>query len=461
MSYAFLQYETWEHKRLVITKESFSDYLNIKPKPFGQKKGCYAYHCSHTETEANIEAGYYIGVDWLVEEKVSIVVSPKLDISLAAAQKDKAENSDIEVEEGAVEQSDPVNPPTVNYFALLKACLVTDYLYKEIDDLVQIDWKAKEIPIPQSQDWLSPLLIVKFLNVLKSIVRKGLKKGYYPVTQNLSGKIKGKILVGQNIKQNVVKNRFANIICQYEEYSIDTAENRLLHKAFRFATSYLENYSQVYKGSSQPFEDLVNYCRPAFERVRSNIAVSEIKQFKPNTFFKEYSEGIHLAKLILKRYGYNISNTTLQNVSTPPYWIDMPKLFELYVYQFLKAKFPAKDAVQYQFSTYGNVLDFLINDGSTRMVVDAKYKPLYNYGVNHQDIRQVSGYARLEKVYSDLKVNDAQIIRCLIVYPDMSSGHDATSFKTLDLADESFKIKAYREVFKIGIILPCDVNLKF
>ena len=205
MNDAFQKYETWEHKPLIIAREVFADFLKISPKAFGQKKGCYAYHCSYTETEANIEVGYYIGVDWLVEEKAYIVVSPKLDISLAAARKEKAGNSEIEVQENAVEQGDAGSPATVNYFALLKACLNTDYLYKEIDDLVQIDWKAKEIPIPQSQDWLSPLLIVKFLNVLKSIVRKGLKKGYYPVTQNLAERLRVRFWWGRTLSRTLLK----------------------------------------------------------------------------------------------------------------------------------------------------------------------------------------------------------------------------------------------------------------
>lgn len=457
MSSLFSKYQTWEHATFYLSEIEGLNESEVHSKKFGNRTDVFCYRKFADGTTAKMETSYFIGVDWLVEGRHAIVVAPKLDTRPPDFDA-RVKDGEIELDEGKEEASKVQQAIAVDYFAMLQQCLHTDYLYEEVDNLVQINWKAKEILIPQSQDWLSPLLIVKFLHVLKSIVRKGLKKGYYPITQNLNGKIKGKILIGQNIRQNIVKNRFAKTTCQYEEYSIDNAENRLLHKAFRFAASYLENFKAVYKGGSHYFTELVNYCRPAFEMVGTEIQVSEIKQFKPNPFFKEYSEGIHLAKLILKRYAYTISNTTLETVSTPPYWIDMPKLFELYVYQFLKAKFPAKDAVKYQFSTYGNALDFLVNDEvtNTKMVVDAKYKPSYMYSVTHLDIRQVSGYARLEKVYCSLKADRDEIIKCLIVYPDIFNGYDVDGFKNIALDNASFLVKAYRKVFKVGITLPIE-----
>ena len=67
--------------------------------------------------------------------------------------------------------------------------------------------------IDQEQDLLTPLLVVQFLRIVKEIVRKGLKKSYYKVAQNLYGKVKGKILVAQTIKQNVLKNKALNTVC--------------------------------------------------------------------------------------------------------------------------------------------------------------------------------------------------------------------------------------------------------
>src|SRR5690606_38344191 len=53
---------------------------------------------------------------------------------------------------------------------------------REIKNLVQIDWDSQQISIEQKDDKLTPFLIIRFLQTLKSIVRKGLKKNYYKVS---------------------------------------------------------------------------------------------------------------------------------------------------------------------------------------------------------------------------------------------------------------------------------------
>jgi 5-methylcytosine-specific restriction enzyme subunit McrC len=389
-----------------------------------------------------------------VQDHSCIIVAPKLDTRIQKVKKEKVEDKEIEIDVTADSQLSIGINVNIDYFALLKKCLQTDYLYSEIEDLIYIDWKAKEIPIHQSEDWLSPLLIVKFLNVLKSIVRKGLKKSYYLVTQNLQSKVKGKILVGANIKQNVLHNRFTRTVCQFQEFGIDNIENRLLLKAFQFACAYLDNYNNVFGKTQGKFTDLINYCRPAFISVGNNVSDIDMKHYKPNPFYKEYTDGIRLAKLILKRYAYTISNTAKQIVSTPPYWIDMPRLFELYTYNFLKRRFQKKNELFYHLSTYGNELDFLLNSERDKIVVDAKYKPLYIYGKNHNDIRQLSGYARLSVVREKLGFSetDNQLIDCLIIYPDVEKGLDEEQFNTTSLTNN--KISGYQKIFKIGIKLP-------
>lgn len=112
----------------------------------------------------------------------------------------------------------------------------------EVKDLVQIDWDVEQIPIDQKDDRLTPFLIVRFLQTLKSIVRKGLKKNYYKVQENLNNRIKGKILVGQHIKQNIYKNRFTATYCKYQVFGEDHIENRFLKKVLRFVISYVENH---------------------------------------------------------------------------------------------------------------------------------------------------------------------------------------------------------------------------
>lgn len=92
----------------------------------------------------------------------------------------------------------------------------------------------------------------------------------------------------------------------------------------------------------------------------------------------------------------------------------------------MKANNFDRTRIKYQFSTYGNQLDFIIKDGDNSMVIDTKYKLHYKQGHIHSDIRQVSGYARLRKVRNELltEAEKDKIIACLIVYPEIGIERD-------------------------------------
>jgi 5-methylcytosine-specific restriction enzyme subunit McrC len=150
----------------------------------------------------------------------------------------------------------------------------------------------------------------------------------------------------------------------------------------------------------------------------------------------------------LKRFGYNISNTENDKIKTPPFWIDMSKLFELYALGLLKDRF--HNHVKYQYKHYGNELDFLLKTDEYQMVIDAKYKTIYLNGSHDEDIRQVSGYARLRKVYEELGKVQGEVIDCLIIHPDQENGLE----NLINVELKSAEITKYFDVYQIGLKLP-------
>ena len=90
--------------------------------------------------------------------------------------------------------------------------------------------------------------------------------------------------------------------------------------------------------------------------------------------------------------------------------------------------------------TNSQELDFIINEGDFKAVVDAKYKPRYKSGnPSMEDARQVSGYARLNKVYKVLGMNENELIPIYLIYPEALQNTDLLnntieieSFETLD-----------------------------
>lgn len=463
--YSLLITDNWydvvhEEKKSYFQKSSLSQ---IKPRFFKKERGkdypCYRH--TITENEIKIISDYFVGIDWLTTDKSRFIqVEPKLNDKVAESFEEATKKSDSfsdkaieEFNEKAEEQiKNSSGEKEVDVIGMLMQIMSHPEVLKHTKNLLLVDWEDQEIPIKQKQDLLTPFLIVRFLNLLKDIVRKGLKKSYYKKQENLRNRVKGKILIGQQIKQNVFKNRLTNTVCEYQVFGEDSLENRFLNKVFIFCTNYVENNKIYFKEENEIFW-LINYIRPSFEHIGSEINIQEIKNYKHNPFFKEYKEAITIGQQILKRFSYNITKTTEEKISTPPFWIDMPKMFELYVYaQLLKHNPELKtENFNYQFSTYGNALDFLICTVDKKIVVDAKYKLHYNYSQVHHDIRQVAGYARLKKVKNQSPQLDEEI-ECLIIYPKPIGSISENNLNLNSLQWDA--INAYHKVYKIGINLP-------
>lgn len=375
-----------------------------------------------------VNLGYYIGLDWLKKGEKALYVEPKLNKTSTST----------------------------DYLKMLFECLKHPEVYDYTKDLFDIQFEETYIEIEQTKDLLTPLLVIQFLQVLHSIVKKGLKKSYYKREENLTGRIKGKVLVGKTIKQNILQNKSLKTICSFDEFGLDCKENRLLKKTLVFVQRYLKSYPTV----SSLGNPIMIFCLPAFETVSDRIELNEIKTVVSNPFYKEYKEAIRLAKLILKRFAYNINSiNTSEKVEVPPFWIDMSKLFELYVLGLLKDRFGNEIEFQAQ-GNYGQP-DYLLC--SHRMIIDAKYKTYYKENFKGQvqwqrdaiakDIRQLSGYSRDKKVLEKLGVLKedfkSTIPSCLFIYP-----HEDGVDNLLTIDQKMFEIEPFVGFYKIGVKLP-------
>ena len=432
-----------EHKPYSIKKEEETlAFFQAIPKvcPYILKKDrqgnpVYPFEIKRTnEGEVCLQAGYYIGALWLVKHYKFVYIEPKMN------KKQIAEGSSSQ-EEWA----------EIDYLKMLLS--ITGLDPKDTQDLIKIYWDEPPITIEQQKDTLTPFLMVQFLLLLKRIVRKGLKKSYYTVEENLNSRIKGKIQLGKHLKQNVFKNKLTAHVCRYQEFGMDSLENRFLKKVLQFIISFKNTHANYFAGNDKSIRELITYCSPYFELISEEIDVENLKKLTPNTFFKEYEEAIRIGQHILKRFSYNITETTQQKVAIPPFCIDMPKLFELYVYKKLQEQFGGREEVLYHFIADYTELDFLLNTSEYKMVIDAKYKPIYEDSRVIDDIRQVSGYARLTKVYEKLGLKDSnELIDCLIIYPSLEENKEL-NFKKLDT------IKGYAKIYKQSVSIPLITNL--
>jgi len=406
-----------------LTKENYQYFFQKKRG----KQSCF--HIYKEDNGYKVKTGYFIGVDWIEKNFNSIFVQPKMNFN----------NGEVIRE--------------INFLEMLFKCLKYNETAENISELIEVKWNEPEIEIEQEYDILTPFNIINFLIIVKKIANKGLKKSYNRKTQTLKSRIKGKMLVKQTMNKHLSKGNVLDNVCSFDIFEVDNKENRILKKAIGYIKKYML-VSPLMK-DAHAVSDIISFLSPLFEQVSSDIDIVEIKQMKSNTLFKEYDKAIRLAKMIIKRFGYGISNAANQKIKTPPFWIDMPILFELYVLSYLKDIF--RNDVKYHFGTWGNVLDFLLNSTDYKMVIDAKYKPNWKKNTPiHEDVRQVSGYARLSKVYETLDIQYPQSIKCLIIYPDIENGKEIASRDSLNEVIQP--VKEYQGFYKLGIKIPTKNN---
>ncbi|MCR5679126.1 MAG: hypothetical protein K6G08_02805 [Prevotella sp.] len=108
--------------------------------------------------------------------------------------------------------------------------------------------------------------------------------------------------------------------------------------------------------------------------------------------------------------------------------------------------------VRYHIATRGNEIDFGKPD--EKMIIDTKY--IYHWGdmVNHDHIRQLSGYARNKQIHRKLLggLYENEVLPCMIIYP---SADGIDRFTHQHLLDEPCReIDTYLKFYKLGIRLP-------
>jgi len=369
-----------------------------------------------------VTTGYFIGLQWLADTGKALYVKPKLD----------------------------KHAKPTHFLNMLGFCLQHSEVYLYTDELFHIDFTKKHVRIAQEADLITPLIIVQFLSIVKTIAKNGLRKGYYGVEANIKSNIKGRVLVSKTVKQNQVKNKTLYTYCSYDEFGINTPENKLLKKTLDFVS----RYTKLVGNTSINYSTVLNFITPAFEKVDSDIDIHCVSSFNNNPFFRNYNEAIRLAKLILKRFGYNLSSIEKQSSFTvPPFWIDMSKLFELYVLGKLKEVIEFKNIVFQAKGQYG-YLDFLRTTSGNELIIDAKYKLDYKYGkYNIDDIRQISGYARDKGILNRMSSYKSRtlnsLVKCIIIYPDDSCEMSIDATKTFN-----YPIVEFEHFYKLGIAIP-------
>lgn len=360
--------------------------------------------------------GYYIGLDYLDEDNIHPVwVQSKFE--------------------------------GLDCWAMFKKCLehheTNRYMPKAYDIRYKKPWI--EIGAEKSRDFLI-LILYHYASLLKSLVKRQLVKSYVNRTENLKGKIKGKIMLARHFKKNAANNRHDRMYCSFDEYTVDCPANRLLHSAIKICMKYgkrIEN-KLLYKEFS--------YIESYFQNIGYITGSAELSKAKTNSLFFEYKEALRIANIIYRLKSYSEdSKSEKMTLKIPPFVIDMPMLFELYAFAKMK---DARLDVTYQRHGHYGAVDFLIHDERNPIIVDAKYKKNYmddKYVID--DIRQVAGYARDIRILDELygKKNEGRyemVPQCLIISPKPGNRNEEI------ILDEKTPIYQFNKFYKYALSVP-------
>ena len=320
-----------------------------------------------------------------------------------------------------------------------------------LDGLLTVDFDAAPVSIPAEDDILSPFIVAQFILTLKTAVRKGLRQSYYAVTENLKAKVKGRILTTKNAVLNLSKGNRTDNVCSYQKYGLDNQENRLLKRALHLSSSLLTRY----RGGMDinPLKQVIAQIRPYFREVSDDFDPAVLRlPIGTNPIFRDYNRALEFARLIIRRNAYGLEKNASGERSTPPYWIDMSKLFELYLLRKLHSEYGCSEVVYHK--RFGcREPDYLLKPREgVPMVIDAKYKPRYHSrSVDIDDIRQVSAYARMKDIHDELDIDPRETIACLIIYahpdcPETIGGRIVNG--------QAIPLRDYVDISKLGIALP-------
>jgi hypothetical protein len=243
------------------------------------------------------------------------------------------------------------------------------------------------------------LYALSFINSCYFLCKKGLKKTMLHQEENYTSKVRGKIDVKKNIRENTCRGRNDRFYCKYIDFTEDNIENRILKVTLMKCKSIVEKRFE----ENTEIIKRVHYCNNVFRNVKSvTIKTSDFNKVSVSGLYMYYKPVLRQARSIFSQKYYSYSadggKTITRSVYTIPYMINMETLFEFYARimirknldkdkyeldEYSKRLFLGRDATCIEDTEKGIHLmpycipDILIRDKGTKkalVVIDAKYK---------------------------------------------------------------------------------------
>lgn len=343
----------------------------------------------------------------------------------------------------------------LDFMSLFSFALLYQPSSEYFSSCYDINWEKEIIASTELYNILTPLLVMQYLNILDKLVGKGLKRDYITIEENLHSKIRGKLRPIANWRKNELKKKEDYFYCQYQVFSANIPINRLLKKALDISLLLLGNVrSRSNNMTGLAFLSSKLKLVEVFKNIDSKVRIESVRNYKFDKLNMYYSEAIKLAKCIIRHQDNALTDGSVKK-KVPQFWIDMSRLYEVYVLGLLQTHYPNQILFQVK-GNYETQCDYIhVGEG---IILDAKYKlwySTYNDRRSHAksliaDVREISAYARDERFLSLMNKKLSTPI-CIIIHPDQ----ETTKLETV-LSDsvKNNKVEGYRDFYRLGIDLP-------
>ena len=237
---------------------------------------------------------------------------------------------------------------------------------------------------------LFSLLLFLFPYYLKTAMRKGIFKTYIRYRYN-DGNVKGTIDISRHITENIPFT--GNVAYSQREYSYDNHLMELVRHTIEFIKKKPYGANLLIKVKDEV--KLVVDATPGYQQYNKQKIVAKNKHNTVrHAYYREYRALQHLCLLILQHQKHQFGSGTRQIYGI---LFDAAWLWEEYVNVLIGDIFyhpmnKGGKGAQRLFSGNKGLIypDFISRDNETRIIADAKYKPIDNIG--NRDYLQVLAY---------------------------------------------------------------------
>ncbi|MDI9408544.1 MAG: hypothetical protein QM523_04800 [Candidatus Pacebacteria bacterium] len=271
---------------------------------------------------------------------------------------------------------------TMDYAAMFDYCMGNPTVARHMGKCFFVWTDESQIPIEKDKQ-IYELLIFSFVNSLHELCQRHLRRTAIRRTENLVGKVKGRIMVSQQIRQNLSVNRPDRVVCNYIEHNIDCRENQILRAALEVAAKYIS--AKGYDNLNQK----IGFCRNALEGVSvRRIDRREFIGIRYAGAFQHYKEAHGLAKAVLFTLGINPedhSQAQKEMTQVYPFVLCTFELFERFTEAVLRRQYKDhqlwvgydnNDLTSDGYTVRPDMI--LIDNDGTPYIIDAKYKVVPN-----------------------------------------------------------------------------------